>query len=430
MGRLSLRVRRGAAVAIAATLAGGLAACGGSAADGPTTLRFVWWGNEDRAKATNEAVAAFEKKHPNIDVTTEFSGYDAYFQKLSTQIAGGAGPDVLQIARANTTEYQSRNVLAELDPYIDSGELRTEHIPDDLFGEGKIDGKQYTIPAGRTTQMLVLDSKVFADAGIEPPTDAGEGWTWQEFETAMVEIGETGVAGTTDFGWAVDWFEVWLHQQGKELYTEDGRLGFTAAELTEFWNLTGSMREAGGATEAEDTTKMDGSTQNSALVAKQSASEINYDSNLTGYLSAYGGELVAAPLPSDGETTGMSAQPPVSYAVSNRSENKDAAVKLVDFLVNDPEAGKILGTTRSLPPNEKIREQVCAEGTELDAVVCDYQQAVADKTGPAFRPWPNGAAVIKRDFQRIYDDVMFGRISAEEGAERVIQTGQQVLREG
>jgi len=175
------------------------------------------------------------------------------------------------------------------------------------------------------------------------------------------------------------------------------------------------------------TTKMDGSTQNSALVGKQSASEINYDSSLTGYLSSYGGQLAAAPLPSDGKDTGMAAMPPVSYAVSQRSSHKDAAVRLLDFLVNDPTAGKILGATRGVPPNQDIRDQVCGSATGADKAVCDYETAQRDKVGPAFGEWPTGSAAIKRDFQRTYDDVIFGRIDPAGGAKRVVQNAQNSL---
>ena len=38
------------------------------------------------------------------------------------------------------------------------------------------------------------------------------------------------------------------------------------------------------------------------------------------------------------------------------STNKDVAVDVINFLVNDPEAGKILGTDRGLPSNLDVRK--------------------------------------------------------------------------
>src|SRR4051794_31519918 len=111
--------RWGTGVLAAAVAMTTVVACGsgGDAGGGKTTLRFVWWGNDDRAKATKAATDLFTRKNPDITVSTEFSAYDAYFQKLSTEVAGGAGPDLLQLDRATLGEYQHRNVLAELGSY-------------------------------------------------------------------------------------------------------------------------------------------------------------------------------------------------------------------------------------------------------------------------------------------------------------------------
>lgn len=427
-------LRRGAWLVVAAMAASGaLTACGGSSSQGSDaeqTIRFVWWGNQDRADATSKAVALFEKKYPNIKVKTEFSGYAAYVQKLTTQVAGGAAPDLLQLDRPTFGEYVNRHVLADLGSSSDSP-VRTAKIPANLLAGGKVKGAQYAIPAGQTAQMLVYDTSLFAKAGVTVPSGP---WTWEQFAADMAKVGSTtGKPGTTDFGWAIDWFDSWLHTRGKQLYTSDGKLGFTASDLEQFWNMTGAMRKAKGVSSAQATTKMDGSTQNSALVLGQSASEINYDSNLTSYTTSYQGTLGVAPLPSDGGgsgQSGMAALPPVYFAVAQHSSHKAAAEKLLDFLVNDPEAGKALGATRGLPANSDVRTQVCGSATAGDKAVCDYEQQVADRLGPSDSwQWPTGSSAIKTDFQQVYDDVIFGRTSVASAADRVIKDAEQSLRQ-
>jgi multiple sugar transport system substrate-binding protein len=422
------RLRAGLVLGVTAVLAAAIAGCGSgsgnSSGNGPVTLRFVWWGNDDRAKATRAAVDLFQTQNPTIKVVTEYSGYDAYFQKLSTQIAGGSSPDVLQLDRATLGEYEGRHVLSPLDSYVGKG-LRTDGLSPQLLAGGKVAGKLYGVAGGQTSQMLVYDPAVFGRAGVTPPTT---GWTWSQFTADLEKVGSvTGTPGSTDFGWAIDWFEVWLHQHGKQLYTDDGKLSFTARDLTDFWTMTGQMRAAKGLSAPEATTKMDGTMPNSALVTKKAASEINYDSSLTAYLSSYGAPLSAVALPSDGKS-GMAAMPPVTFAVSQRSSHRDAAVKLADFLVNDPGAGKILGTTRGLPPNLSIRDQVCASATAATKAVCDYEKAAAIQIGPSYGLWPTGSAAIKRDFQTVYDDVIFGKTSVPDGAARVITDAKQSLQ--
>jgi multiple sugar transport system substrate-binding protein len=412
---------------------GALTACGGSSSGGSggkQTIRFVWWGNQDRADATAKAVALFEKKYPDITVKTEFSGYAAYVQKLTTQVAGGAAPDLLQLDRPTFGEYVNRHVLADLGSGSDSP-VRTAKIPANLLAGGKVKGTQYAIPAGQTAQMLVYDTSLFAKAGVTVPSGP---WTWEQFAADMAKVGSaTGKPGTTDFGWAIDWFDSWLHTRGKQLYTSEGKLGFTASDLEDFWNMTGAMRKAKGVSSAQATTKMDGSTQNSALVLGQSASEVNYDSNLTSYTTSYQGTLGVAPLPSDSgssDRSGMAALPPVYFGVAQHSSHKAAAEKLLDFLVNDPEAGKTLGATRGLPANSDVRSEVCGSATAGDKAVCDYEQKVADRLGPSDTwQWPTGSSAIKTDFQQVYDDVIFGRTSVSSAADRVIKDAEQSLQQ-
>ena len=427
MVRVARRATSGALVAVALGVAA-LAGCGGDSAEGPVTLRFVWWGNEERAKVTRAAVDEFQRRNPDIKVETEYSGYDPYFQKLSTQVAGGASPDLLQLDRPTLGEYARRNVLANLDDYTGKG-LRLDRISPNLLAGGKVDGKQYDVAAGQTTQAVILDPALFQAAGATAPTEPGQTWTWSQFAETMDRIGAQGaVAGTTDFGWAIDWFEVWLRQNGKELYTADGKLGFDASDLERYWTMVGKLRPTKGATAAEVTTKQDGGLQNSGMITKQAASEVGYDSSLTGYFATYGQSLKTAPLPSDNASEpGMAALPPVSFAVAQRSKHKDAAVKLLDFLLNDPEAGKTLGAARGVPPNEDVRAQVCAAATGGNKLVCDHQAAQKDKMGPAFGAWPTGSSAIKRDFQRTYDDVIFDRVSVGDAARRVVQDAQQSL---
>ena len=71
--------------------AGGSTDEGGEEADvqeGQTELRVSWWGGQERHNRTIEAIELFEEKNPDIAVSTEFSGFDSHWERLSTQAAG------------------------------------------------------------------------------------------------------------------------------------------------------------------------------------------------------------------------------------------------------------------------------------------------------------------------------------------------------
>ncbi|MBB5918972.1 ABC-type glycerol-3-phosphate transport system substrate-binding protein, partial [Actinoalloteichus hoggarensis] len=75
------RGRAAATMLVAAML---LTACGGDATDGRVELRFTWWGDDERARVTEEAIALFEERHPNITVNTSYAAFSGYFERLAT----------------------------------------------------------------------------------------------------------------------------------------------------------------------------------------------------------------------------------------------------------------------------------------------------------------------------------------------------------
>lgn len=415
------RAARVATLAAAALLVLPLAACGDDGgSDGTVTLDFTWWGNDDRAKVTEAAIDLFEQKHPNIKVNTSFGAFDAYFQKLSTQIAGGDAPDVLQMDRAYLREYAERNALRDLTEYVEDGTLKVADLTQTLLPAGKVGDATYAVPIAQNTQGVVYDPAVLDKAGVAAPTPT---WTWADMQAAGQKISQANggkVAGFGDFGFAIDWFDIWLRQRDKAIYTDDGKLGFTEADLTAFWTMTGQMREAGALAPAALTTQLDGSIQNSSLVKKGVAGEVNYDSSYTGLVGAYGAPLAIAPMPSDTPKRGMIASMSMAYSVAQRSEHPKEAAMLIDFLVNDVEAGKAQGVARGMPANAKVRDAIAPSLTENDKKVYEFESSVTSLLLPTPPAQPKGGGAVKAEFQRVYDEVIFGRIPPAEGAKRVI----------
>ena len=220
--------------------------CGGGNADnGQAEIRFIWWGNDDRAKVTNEAVKLFESRNANIKVSTSFQNFQNYFEKLSTEIAGGNAPDVIQMDYRYLNEYAGRNVLLDLTPYVGK-EIRTADWNPGFIGSGKLKGKQVALPLAQNATTIVYDPKLFESAGVKAPEI---GWTWAEYKELAGKIqASTGgrVAGSTDFGGTEDVFESWLRQRGKQLYSDDGKLGYTKDDLKAFWQLSKDFRDAQG----------------------------------------------------------------------------------------------------------------------------------------------------------------------------------------
>ena len=63
----------------------------------PCTIRFSWWGGDDRHQATNEVINLWNEKHPEIQIIAEYGGWDGWTEKVSAQLSGGTAPDIMQI---------------------------------------------------------------------------------------------------------------------------------------------------------------------------------------------------------------------------------------------------------------------------------------------------------------------------------------------
>ena len=79
-------------------------------------MRFAWWGGAARHAATLKATALFEQRNPGLKVKAEYMGFAGYLERLTTQIAGGSEPDVMQINWAWMAMFSKRgNGFSNLD---------------------------------------------------------------------------------------------------------------------------------------------------------------------------------------------------------------------------------------------------------------------------------------------------------------------------
>ncbi|SDP55506.1 multiple sugar transport system substrate-binding protein [Streptomyces sp. cf386] len=416
------------ASAVALVLCAMAAGCGGSGESvggGKVVLRYTWWGNPDRAERTEQAVALFEKQHPNIRVQTSFSAYEAYKQKLATQAAGGDAPDVMQLDYRQIDQYASGGVL--LDLARQKAVLGTGEIDPGLLATGRLDGTQYAIPQGRGTETVAYDVKVWKESGVPLP---GRSWTWSEWADAMRALAEkTGKPGATDPGQSEDCFEVWLRGRGKSLYTKDGGLGFTADDLTRWWTFTDKLRREGVVSPAEQTTQLDGSVENTPLGRGEAVADSNWDAPASGFLALIPSGVALAPMPSgeDG-TPGQYFKPSMFLGVGANTGHAKEAAQLVDFLINDEQAAKILGATRGIPVNESVREEIEPQLKDFDRTIAAYQSSLEGSLKDPPQAPPSGDNALQTTFQRDYDQVSYERMSPREAAENYVTEAKAELR--
>lgn len=405
-------------VALGLVLAGGTA-CGDDAGSSTVTLRYSWWGNADRADLMKQAIAIFESKNPDIKVTPSFQEYEAYWQKMAAETAGGNAPDVLQMDFSYLREYADRGVLYDLKQQSD---LKLDDLLPSLQGAGEVNGKLYGVPVGGNTWSMFYDPALFAKAGVAEPK---VGWTWADYRATMKTIKEkTGVYGGGNYTGIIYNLEAQMRQQGGLLFTEDGKLGFTREQLAAFW-------EQGQQLIAEDVVlPVEKAVQikpKSLWVDGLAASELSWDNFLSRYAGETDTEIKLGPIPSDNpQQLGQYLKPAMLLSASGKTEHPEAAAKLISFMINDPEAGAVFGGNRGLPATNAQRDAAKLEGPL--AAVAAYEETIADQLTKAPPAPPKGAGTIEAAFIRISEELHFNRISVADAVDQFFSEAEETLQ--
>ncbi|GAA2396743.1 hypothetical protein [Nonomuraea africana] len=135
-------------------------------------------------------------------------------------------------------------------------------------------------------------------------------------------------------------------------------------------------------------------------------------------------------LPGEAKQPGVHLMRSVSWAVNAKTKHPREAVQLVDFLLNDPEAGKALGLSRGVPPNSAIATSLVPGLDPRDKQIADYVEYLRKpgNSGKAPAPDPAGGKEIRSDLlTRHTQDVWFGKKSVEQAAEAFVQEAAKVM---
>jgi multiple sugar transport system substrate-binding protein len=405
-----LRLLGGSALALPLALS----ACGDSGGSSgpapnstePVELSFFWWGGEARAKLTEEALALYTKKHPNVTFKKTWQANQGYFDKLATLVGGGDAPDIYQIDDNYLAEYATRNATLDLMPYQQSKKLDTSKFNESLWKYGVVDGKLAGVSFGENTQGLVYNKTVLQKFNLPEPKI---GQSWEDHIAWAVNASTVAkIPGTMDPSGSYQAFWVWLRQQGKELYSGKA-LGFTADDVTKWFDLWKGARDRKATPTPDVIHEGNDSSITKQLVATGKAlTSWVWVNQMPELKKATKDELGVVAFP--GDPKGQWARASMYFSVFRNSKNKDVAVDVLNFLVNDPEAGAILGTERGLPSNLDIRASVANSTT--DAAMkqsISVQAEIAKQFGPAPAVPLKGHSTLRLELVKAAENVQFGR---------------------
>lgn len=122
----------------------------------------------------------FYKENPGIKVEhTQVGGYDDVRDQISKELAVGNGPDLAYCYADHVALYNTSKSVLALDDFINSkdpaiglSDAQLDDFVDGYYEEGRQfgDGKMYTLPFSKSTEVLYYNETFFTANNIKVPT--------------------------------------------------------------------------------------------------------------------------------------------------------------------------------------------------------------------------------------------------------------------
>lgn len=416
----------------ASSVAAPLAACGSGSkssdkkkpgAPEKASLTVYWWGGPDRAKRTQDALDMYHTQHPEVSFTYQWQGYSGYYDKLSTNAAGGQVPDLFQIDDNLLTEYAERRLTLDLGPYVGKQLSVTDFAPG-LKQYGTVQGKFVAAAAASNTPGLVYDKTLLQGAGLPTPQI---GWSWQQYADWARQVATaTGKYGTTDPSADYKVLQDWLRQQGKDLY-KNGKLGFTEADLTKWFTFWSDLRKAKVGPPGDISHVANGGDVTKQLVVtKQAATSFMHDNQLTEMSKSTDHTLGVTAYP--GKPSGQFPRAALFWSAYAHTKHPKVVASVIDFLVNDAGAGTILGAERGLPVNLKVRKQLQSTFDPVTKQVIEFEAQMVTKFGKAPSPPPKGHQQVRNLLVQAAETVEYDRASPQQAAAQFLDQAKTAIQ--
>ncbi|HVR43727.1 MAG TPA: sugar ABC transporter substrate-binding protein [Thermoanaerobaculia bacterium] len=381
----------------------GSLSCGRMTAGETTTIEL--WGLGREGEVVVALLPEFERLHPDIRVRVQQIPWTAAHEKLLTAFVGDSTPDLAQMGNTWVPEFEAIRALENLDPWIAASPgIDPGHYFEGIWATNEVDGSTYGVPWYVDTRLLFYRTDVFRDAGWnEPPK------TWDEWIRLMDSIREKELTRWPAFFATNEWQPPVILglQTGSTILADDGTRGdFTSPEFRRAFEFYVGLFERGYAPKL--------SYHQIANVYQQFA-EKDFSMLITGpwNVGEFRRRLPAelqdswstAPMPAPPEKSwpGASVAGGSSLVVFERSNKKEAAWKLIEYLSRPEVQVEFYELTGNLPAREGAWDApVFVKDREMRAFRTQLENAIPTPKVPeweqiAAEVWQHAEMVIRGD---------------------------------
>jgi len=394
--------------------------------DEPVTLRFMWWGGDERNNATLEVIDQFMELYPNVTIEPEYGGNEGYKEKLVTQLYSETAADLIQCDPAWFFELVENG-----DYFVDYKEYQ-DYFDFTVFDEtllknyGEFDGKLFAVPTGSAGSALVLNKALADKIGLDYTSQL----TWdsliemgrkvQEYNsnTYMLNLDTLTIAGQIIR-------PMIMQKTGYPFINDEAKArSFTKEQLVEVLEYVKLLYDSGTLQPAQESAPFYNATDtNTKWIAGEFVSALGFASTANNLINAYGAEdkdfiAIQSPLPEGRLNDGYLTAPPQVMATAKTCKYPEVAAAFWDYFFNSEEAVLTLKDLRSVPAIEKNRA-ILNENKLINPVVKDALDFASALNGTSEHGYTTGSEISQIIIDMV-ENIAYGNSTTEKVADDAI----------
>ena len=275
---------------------------------------------------------------------------------------------------------------------------------------------------------MMVNTKAFDDAGVPRPT---RDWTYEDYKSHAEAFNAKsgGMKLLADGSASEPAFENWLRQRGKALYT-DGKIGWDADDLTDWFKLWVDLRTTGACVGAEDQAlDATAAIDTTMIILKKAATSFANSNQLIAFQAVIQDplDMINFPRAEAGSGGGHYRKPSQFWSVNPKSALIEDAVDYVSFFVNDLGAGAALGVERGIPCSKKVRDALAPTLDPQSQIALNFVSNLGDLLGSLPPVPPAAAGEVSTQLTTKSQEVAFGATTPEEAGPAFAKEAADIL---
>jgi multiple sugar transport system substrate-binding protein len=424
---MTIRLDRRQFLAGSSALAGAAAMGLRPAFAADSSLRLIWWGTQERANRTDKVTALYDKANAGTKTQGEWYTWNDYWPKLATEVAGGNSPDVIQMDYRYIVEYADRKAIAPLDDFIGDS-LKLDDFDKDQIEGGKVNGKLYGISLGANSVAQMINVDAFSKVGVDQPGPDTSYEDWPKIGEAFNKA-NIGMKAFSDGSGVEPALENWLRQQGKALYTSDGKLAFDADDMVNWFKMWKDFRDQGIIVSPDDQALDTGPVDQTMIILGKAAQTFSNSNQLVAFQALTKAKMTITNYPriKPGSKGGHYRKPSMFFSVGGQSKAASDAAGYISFFVNNVDANKVLGVERGIPCSASVRDAIAPTLNPQDQIALHFVANLGDLLGPLPPSPPSNAGEVATHLLTKSQEVAFGQSSPEDAGPAFVGEAKDIL---